>query len=300
MASTLNIRVRDDWAIIEQRSTQDARRSLILLISVAVFSALAIAAIDHFVLSSEAIRSFLVEAASLCLYGAVAVWYALRRRRERWRIAGLTYVFLLAVMALVDYLSKRGLRDTFVNSGQVANPILYTGLLMGLYPLPFVWLIHRYPAEARSIGLYITRPGLWIAAGLLGTAVLTGHFLFTSLMSGAINLRPQPLPYLIWIIFYELTVHSLSEELFFRGLVFDYLINTRRHNLWQGIFISSGLNLLIYLTKGGWVESPILTMGVIFYSFMMSILGAILYQASGSILPGWLGNGLFVILTVFR
>lgn len=300
MASTLNIRIRDDWEAIEQRSTRDARRSLLLLISVAVFSALATAAVDHFVLSSEAIRSFLVEAVSLCLYGAVAVWYALRRRQERWLVAGLTYAFLLVVMALVDYLSKRGLRGTFVNSGQVANPILYTGLLMGFYPLPFVWLIRRYPTEARSIGLYTARPGLWIAVGLLSAAVLSGHFLFTGLMSRAITLRPQPLPYLVWTALFEFAVQSLSEELFFRGLVFDYLVNTRRQSLWLAAVISSGFNLLIYVVKGGWVENPILALGVVFYAFMMSMLSATLYQASGSILPGWISNATFGLFTVFR
>jgi hypothetical protein len=300
MASTLKIRVRDDWAIIEQRSTQDARRSLILLISVAAFSALATAAVDHFVLSSEAIRSFLVEAASLCLYGAVAVWYALRRRQERWHVAGLTYAFLLAVMALVDYLCKRGLRDTFVDSGQVDNPILYAGLLMVLYPLPFLWLIRRYPAEARSIGLYMARPGLWIAAGLLSAAVLSGHFLFTGLLSHAIRLHSQPLPYLVWTALFEFAVQSLSEEMFFRGLVFDYLINTHRQSLWQAAIISSGFNLLIYIAKGGWVENPILTLGVVFYALIVSMLSAILYHASGSIVPGWISNATFGLFTVFR
>lgn len=300
MASTLNIRVRDDWKTIEQQASRDARRSLILLVSVAAFSALATAAVDRFILSSEALRSLLVEAASLCLYGAVAVWYALRRRRERWRVAGMTYAFLVAVMALVDYLSKRGLHDTFVDSGQVGNPILYTGLLMGLYPLPFLWLVRRYPAEARSVGLYLARPGLWIGAGLLSAAVLSGHFLFTGLMNKAINLHFQPLPYLVWTAFFELGVQSLSEELFFRGLVFDHLLNTRRYSLWLAATISSGVNLMIYIVKGGWVENPILTVGVIFYALMMSILSAVLYQASGSIVPGWISNATFGLFTVFR
>jgi hypothetical protein len=300
VASTLNIRVRDDWETIEERAQREASRSLILLVSIALFSAVATAAVDHLVLSTEAIRSFLVEAASLCVYGAVAVWYALRRRRERWRAAGLTYAFLMAVMALVDYLSKRGLSDTFVDSGQVANPILYTGLLMVLYPLPFLWLIRRYPAEARSIGLYLARPGLWITAGLLSAALLSGHFLFTGLISQAINLHPQPLPYLVWTALYELAVQSLSEELFFRGLVFDYLVNTRRQSLWQAIIISSVLNLLIYVVKGGWVENPTLTLGIVFYALMTSALSAILYQISGSIVPGWISNATFGLFTVFR
>ena len=300
MASSLNIRVRDDWKTIEQQAARDARRSLILLVAVAAFSALATAAVDRFVLSSEALRSFLVEAASLCLYGAAVVWYALRRRGERWRVAGLTYAFLVTVMALVDYLSKRGLHDTFVGSGQVGNPILYTGLLMGLYPLPFLWLIRRYPVEARSVGLYLARPGLWIGAGLFSAAVLSGHFLFTGLMNKAINLHFQPLPYLVWTAFFEFGVQSLSEELFFRGLIFNHLINTRRQSLWLAATISSSVNLMIYVVKGGWVENPILTLGVIFYALMMSILSAVLYQASGSIVPGWISNAAFGLFTVFR
>ncbi|MCR4407409.1 MAG: CPBP family glutamic-type intramembrane protease [Anaerolineae bacterium] len=300
MASTLNIQVRADWNIIEQQARRDAHRNLIILVSIAAFSALATAFVDHFVWTSEALRSFLVEAASLCLYGAVAVWYALRRKPERWRVAGTTYAFLLAVMALVDYLTKRGLHDTFVGSGQVANPILYIGLLMAFYPLPFFWLIRRYPAEARGIGLYLTRPGLWIGAGLLSAAVLSGHFLFTSLISKAIQLRFQPLPYLVWTALFEFAVQSLSEELFFRGLVFNHLLNTRQMSLWLAAIISSSANLLIYVVKGGWVENPILTLGVIFYALMMSILSAILYRASGSIIPGWISNAAFGFFTVFR
>ncbi|MDY7039897.1 MAG: CPBP family glutamic-type intramembrane protease [Chloroflexota bacterium] len=300
MASSLNILVREDWEIVEKQAELETSHNLVLLLSVAIFSALATAIVDRFVLSSEAIRSFLVEAASLCLYGAVAMWYALRRRPERWRVAGLTYGFLLAVMALVDYLCKWNLRATFVTSGQMTSPILYTGMLMGLYPLPFLWLRRHYPAEARGIGLHLARPGPWIAAGLLSAALLSGHFLFTSLMSRAVVFHFQPIPYLVWTIFFEFAVQSLSEEMFFRGLVFDYLINTRRQDLWQAALISSGFNLLIYVVKGGWVENPIVTLGVIFYALMMSMLHAILYRASGSIVPGWVSNATFGLFTVFR
>ena len=300
MPSALNIRMRDDWQMIEQRAAREARHSFILLFTLAVFSALGTAAVDRFVLSSEAVRSFLVEAVSLCLYGAVAVWFALRRRGERWRVAGLTYAYFLAIMALVDFLSKRGLSDTFVDSGLVDDPILYTGLLMGFYSLPFVWLARRYPTEARSIGLYMHRPLRWIGAGLLCAAILSGHFLFTGLVSRAMRLHPQPLPYLVWTFFFEFAVQSFSEELFFRGLVFNYLINTRRQSLWLAAIISAILNLFIYLVKGGWVENPILVLGIIFYALMTSVMGSVLYYMSGSVIPAWISNAAFGVFTVFR
>ena len=301
--STLIYSVRTDWpeqAVRIQRDRQRVRRA-ILLVAVAIGPGVFVA--DRLA-GTVAWRSFAGEALSLCLYAAVAVWYALRHDpRKAWRVASLVYVTGLAIMGVVDFSTKRGLSALLVDSPRANEPILWSGALMLLFVPSLVWVARRYPLEMSGVGFgrghSLSRLGVYVLAGL-GVGLLTGFHFWLTAKSAGIELHLQPWPYAFWQFCYEVGPQSLTEELFMRGVVFNELYFGRDWDFWTAALAASGLELLSLLVKQDYSADILIIAGVVFYTVVSAVLSAGLFRWSRSVVPGYVHNVVFGVVSLFR
>ena len=292
--------VRQDWQAADEQVQRD-RRTVLLVIVAAMLVSVGVTWVTDQLLADAAWRSLSYEASTLCLYVGVLVWYALRRRLHAVKLSLGVYLALVALAAATDVLTKLGLTSAQWDSpANRDNPRLMWGALMFL-PLGLVgWLIHRYPAEMRLVGLELSDLGRKLALGLIGGAALGGHFLFGTAFTGALGLQMPPLPYLTWQLAYELGVAALGIELFFQGVVLNYLHYERRWGIWEAAILTSALQVIPILVKASWRAAPIITIGTLFYVFMRGMISAGLYQRTRSLLPPIISNFIFNMLTVVR
>ena len=296
--SSLTFRVRADWAETTRRMEREKRRLLGLILGVVFFSAVVVGVVDRLPLST-AWRSFLSELASICLWPAVAVGYAWRGQRSARRMAAGAYLTLAVIMAFTDYLTKAGLPGMLLESSRAGQSILYTGGVMLLvWPLA-VGLARRAPEQARLIGLDFTRWLLWLAWGLGVGILLAGHLLLT-MKFARVPLTLKPWPYMAWHLFYEGGIQSFSEELFFRGMVFNYFLTRRGQNFWLAAIVTSLLYICVFLVKIQWSASVLILAGTVFYGFMMNICCAALYRWAGSIVPAVACNAVLGLAPILR
>jgi hypothetical protein len=295
--------VREDWEQRIAHSDQDRRRVRWAILLVAVAIGPGVFLVDRLV-GSVAWRAFLAEALSLSLYAAVAVWYGLRfHPKQRWRVALLVYGIGLAIMGVVDYRTKRGLDVLLVDSPRAEEPLLWAGALMLLY-LPLLgWVRWRYPGAMERLGFSLVRPlsrmGMFILAGL-GAGLLIGfHFWLTTKTAG-MDLGVKPWPYMGWQLFYELGPQSLTEELFMRGVIFNELYFGRDWNFWTAALAASGLELLSLLVKQDYSTDLIIIVGVIFYTVVSGVVSAGLFRWSRSVVPGYVNNVVFGLVSLLR
>jgi len=292
-------RVREDWEAITRRMEAERRRMLGEILGIVAVSAILLWVTQRFPLS-VAWDAFLGEMASLNLYLAAGIWYALRFRRDALWVAGVTYLDLALITAVSNYLTKAGLPVPFPEGVLIAGTRLYGGIVMMGVWLILALLMRRYPDEVRNLGLNFVAPGQMVLYGLLGAAVIAAHLIFTSTYSGALTFEPKPLPYMVWHLFYELGLQSSAEEIFFRGVVFNYLYNWRGQGFWGAAIASSALNVLLYVPKAQWTASPEIAVGAIFYVFIAGMIYAGLYRWFRSLLPSYVCNVTVSLISVFR
>jgi hypothetical protein len=301
--STLIYSVRGDRAEEKSWSERDRRRVNLVIGIVAVAIGPGTFLVDRLV-GTVAWRSFLTEALSLCLFAAVTVWYALRRRpRTARREAVLVYVIALTIMGLVDVITKRGLSALLVESPRASKPILWTGALMLLF-LPLLgWVARRYPTEMRRVGLGSVQPlsrlGLFILAGLAVGLLISAHFWLTARIAG-MDFGAKPWPYMAWQLFYEVGPQSFTEELFMRGVVFNEFYFAREWNFWSAALAASSLELLSLLVKQDYSVSTLVIAGVVFYTVVSGVASSGLFRWSRSVIPGYMQNVVFGVASMFR
>lgn len=310
--STLIYSVREDWSEQEARSERDRRQVRLVVILVAVAIGPGVFLVDRLA-DTVAWRSFLAEALSLCLYMAVAVWYGLRLpilmgdARDRpgaARQAPLAvYLVGLSIMGLVDFSTKRDLNVLLIDSPRANEPILWAGAAMLSFILLLGWMAWRYPIEMRRVGLGLVRPLLrlsgYILAGLGIGLLISLHFWLTAKCAG-MELEAKPWPYMAWQFFYEVGPQSLPEELFMRGVVFNELHFNRDWNFWPAALAAAGLELLSLLVKQDYSTGLPILVGVVFYTVMNSVASAGLFRWSRNVLPGYVSNVVFSVVSMFR
>ncbi len=289
--------VSEDWAQITRRMCRERVYTGMAILAVVAVSTGLVAMFDRLPLP-VAWSSFTVEAVSLCLYGAVAIGYALRHRAEVWAVTAGVYGAGLALMAVTDWLTKSNLSVLLVDSPRVQSPVLYAGVVMLLYWGVLIWLIRRFPDEMRAIGLSGARWGAWAVAGLITGLILGGHLLFTVTTAAKMSLAPRPWPYTLWSLCYEVGVQSIAEELFFRGVAFNYLYRVAGRNFWLSAIVTSLLNVMALIVKAGWSANLLLSLGTLFYAFGMGMVSAALFSRSRSIVPGFVNNVVFSMVTI--
>jgi hypothetical protein len=309
-------------------------RLVIILVAVAIGPGVFLA--DRLA-GTVAWRSFLAEACSLCLYAAVAVWYGLRpsapsghsgrvqgvhlprsvssfegdaemqasdkdRHVGAWRAALIIYVVGLIIMGVVDFTTKRGLDELLVDSPRASDPILWAGVLMVAFVSLLGWVGWRFP-EMRRIGLSLvcsfSRAGEYILAGLSVGLLIGLHFWLTTKAAGML-LDVKPVPYMAWQFFYEVGPQSLTEEFFMRGVVFNELYFERSWNFWTAALAASSLELLSLLVKQDYSADLMIIVGVIFYTVVSGVASAWLFRWSRSVLPGYVNNVVFGVVSMFR
>lgn len=301
--STLIYSVREDRSEQTVQYGQDRRRVRFAVVLVAMAIGPGVFLVDR-VAGTTALRSFLAEALSLCLYAAVAVWYALRRRPWTALRAALTiYLVGLAIMGLVDFSTKRGLDTLLVDSPRAEESILYTGVLMLLFVPLLAWAAWRYPVEMNRVGFSrgysLSRLNLYLLTGL-GAGLLIGtHFWLTAKTAG-IDLDLKPWPYMVWQLCYEVGPQSLTEELFMRGVIFNALYFDRDWNFWTAALTASSLELLSLLVKQDYSADMSIFLGMVFYTVVSSVVSAGLFRWSRSVVPGYVHNVVFGIASSFR
>ena len=330
--STLLYVVREDWSEQAAQIERDQRRVVLAVMLVAAAIGPGVFLVDRLA-ATVAWRSFLAEALSLCLYAAVAVWYGLRPSGNRqvaatkpslsWQVALGIYAGGLVIMGTVDFITKRGLSNLLVDSPRADDPILFTGALMLGFILLFVWVVRRYPTRMQRMRLglapgHAARPGLsggpavgtrsnrstwsWsagIGAGLLVGALIGSHFWLTTRSAGmALNVKPWP--YMAWQLFYEIGPQSLPEELFMRGVVFNELYFERGKNFWVAALAACSLELLSLLAKQDYSGDLLIVVGVVFYTVVSSVASAWLFRWSRSVVPGYISNVVFGVVSMFR
>lgn len=205
-------------------------------------------------------------------------------------------IWALASLA-VNRLTKHGLPGHFLAAGVAGEPRLYLGLLFVIPPVLLLWRA-RDDAALQTHGFAQRHLGLQVVAGLLAGAIISLHFFTTIKFSGVLGINPKPLPYLAWSFGYE-CFQSLSEELFFRGVVLRGLQQIFMLNFWPAMALTTALNLSIFLIKSVW-QTPLELAGLVVYLTMISVAACILFRRFQSVIPGWIANVVFSLFAVIR
>jgi|YelNatPaOPRAMG01_1025707.scaffolds.fasta_scaffold60485_3 membrane protease YdiL (CAAX protease family) len=291
------VAVHPDWQTRALQQDREQRRRLwamLLVIGGATLGMTAVEAVRP-LLPDLAWHDFAIQAVSLCAYWAAVVALALWRRRERTFLGLATLGVTLVACAVGNFPLKSGLPPALhlSDSDRTADPRLLWGIGFFLI-LPWIyWLFRRYPAEMRAAGLNAQRLPQQILWGLLAGGILSAHIFFTASFSQAPLVHWWDARYFLWILGYEAGLQTWAEELFFRGCLFATLYSERAWGFWRAAFASSALNLLLYLPKAEWRTAPLITVGVLFYTFVAGMIYAFLYRRFRSIWPSFTANLVF-------
>lgn len=275
--------VRDNWAELT-RQMEKERRDLLWTVAGIVVSSMFTSWAIKYVSTSFGLTPLFTDASCYGLYYAAAIWYALRRKGEAKWIALGAYAWILLNAALSPHLTW-------------LSPYL-APLTMTLTWVALGWVAHRYPRQAKAVGLDFSHLGRNVLWGLLTAGAMTGHMFFTRAFGGIIYLYPGGrLDLAVQKFFLELGLYSISQELFFRGLIFGYLDNVRGSGFWKTALLASCLNLL--LLRKSWIATPAMVLDIWFYPFMMAMINAALYRWTKSIVPGLISSVAFKAMTTF-
>jgi membrane protease YdiL (CAAX protease family) len=290
--------VRKDWETVIQEMRWDQQRILIVVVTVMLLATAGVLVTLSWRID-EGIGAFASEALSYGLFFAVPVWYALRHRADGWRKAMTVYLLFMVVMLVNDCLIKGELHGELVKSPRAHQPMLYISVSMLLLWLSPLWIVRNYPIQARSIGLDFGKIGQKVLYGSLGAAILILH-LGATLRYSELPLSLKPWPYVLFTFCYEVSAQSLSEEMFFRGFLFNYLYRVRQGRLWRTASLVSLLNVLIYLVKFRTSGSLYELFGLAFYVFVMAMMNTMFLWQGKGILPGVVLNVLFSMAVILR
>lgn len=185
----------------------------------------------------------------------------------------------LIAVAIFAKLDRPGYEKNAVPVLLVATIIIYAGLFLGM-----LRFLRRLPDARRWLGL--RRPGgsdfglvaglllLWfVGTGLIVAAVTAGLNQGKPVPSNAremFNNRSSAFAVLLLALFAAAVVAPICEELFFRGMLYRYLL--RRWPIWLAVFVSSTIFASLHFI-------PILIPVFLFLGLIL----AIQYEITGSL-----------------
>ncbi len=286
-----SILVQPDWRLREQEVTR-RRQCALWVIPLWMLVLLVITAISQRATSRLVYQAIFTDAAGWGVAIGLTVWYALRYRPERNRLASLSALYVIALSVLVNSLPKWNLAVWPPEETVAQSPMLYWGLWHLAFWGLVAWLMRRYPLEMSAIGVGSTHWRRDLLVGILGGGVLSGHFLFAVAFTGSGTLRIPPLPYAIWQLSFE-TVATMSIELLYRAVIYHYLERQWRWPFWAAASLSALATVSQYLVKVRWTSGLVVTIGVLFYVLVLSVISATLYRWTRSLWPGYIAALVF-------
>lgn len=293
-----SILIQTDWPVHEQQIARQRQRAL-WVIPLWFFALLIIAAVSQRVPQRLVYQAIFTDAACWGVAMGLTVWYALRYRPERNRLAFLSALYVAALSILVNSLPKWNLTVWPPEGATATSPMLYWGLWHLAFWGLVVWLMRRYPHEMRAIGVGNTHWRRDLLVGVIGGGVLSGHFLFSVAFTGSGTLRIPPLPYAVWQVAFE-TVATMTIELLYRAVIYHYLEREWRLAFWTAAPLSALATVLQYLVKVHWTSDIITTIGVLFYVIVLSMISATLYRWTRSLWPGYIAALVFHFVAMLR
>ena len=213
-------------------------------------------------------------------------------------VVGLTLLMWTCVLgvAVISWMNPDAPPPPRPEAGTVAAEAVVTLVIFGLPPLLVLGTRARWlPARLRALGVWPTRPGRDLAAGLLG-ALLGGVLTLAAILPGTLVvvllgidlpqtghvmlellLRSRDDPAMLAALtFSAVVVAPLVEETAYRGLMQTSMLRLLGGHRWSAIFITSLLFSLAHLTAAGVHTLPgLLVIGLVF---------GWLYERTGSLL----------------
>lgn len=241
--------VREDWETrVRQRQRADKTQWGLILLTVSICALLAL-----YVFQIPFREELLPRAArglisTLFLVEGIHILY---RPSHPWRFllgsgAFLLSGILVSTAATGVMLASRSL-----------DPVVFTLLLalIGIGLLVPAWTILLWLRFRRREKFMAAIPGSepwarrFIYGLVCGGAIAGVLFLSQSLTGLTVFHDLPPAPVLVYILAYSLGMGPLGEEIFFRGVVFQHIFNSRRKKLWTAIVLTLFLNLIVYAAE---------------------------------------------------
>ena len=284
------ILVRPDWQTIDQVMSRQRRHTLMVFL-LGTLAILALIGVTQRTVHQLALESILVDGCTWGIVWGMTVWYALRYRLERTRVA-ITVGALVALTFAVANLVPKWNVSTWIPDELASSPILYWGVWHLLIVGVVWWLMRSYPREMRAIGLSFENWQYNLTAGVLGGGLLVGHYLFTVSFAGAGSLSFPSFPSFVWRACFE-AASSLGTALFFRGAVYRYFERERRWGYWESAITAAIFNLSIFVAKIKPTDDILTVIAVSFYSIMIGMVNAALYRWTRNLLPCYISALMF-------
>ena len=245
----------------------------------------------------QAYQSMITELGVYVVFVGVFCWMAWFRQHGGGRKALAIMVIWAGASIAVNLLTKYGQTEHALAAGVAGHAKLYWGLLFAL-PVVAVFGLARRDPLLQQAGFSRRRLNWQIWSGIVAGGIIGIHFITTIRFSGLTSITIKPAPYLAFSFGYE-AFQSLSEELFFRGVMMRGLQQVYKLNVWAATAITIAANLSIFLIKTQW-QSPLQLAGLLLYITMMSVTACLLYRRFQSIIPGFVSNLVFSMISVIR
>jgi membrane protease YdiL (CAAX protease family) len=171
--------------------------------------------------------------------------------------------------------------------------IAFTLLVPGWSLLGWVFFKNRRDMT-QGLGLvwWLTQVLYGLGAGGL-VALLV--FLADSFSGVAMPLSLPRLPLLFQHAIYAIGLRAPGEEIFFRGIVYQYLYRRLGKGFWTATLITLPLNLAIYIVQIPRLGSPPLVALALIGPGLMAIASTALYARRGSLVASMINNALFQV-----
>lgn len=209
-------------------------------------------------------------------------------------VGGILAAFVILVVVAVA--NRRYYDANGVTLVLVATIVIYAGLFAGMFPF-----VRRLPNAARWLGLRWPRASdyglvggllvLWfIGEAIIVTAITAGMNHGQPVQSNVRDMfdnRAQVLGILFLALLAGAVVAPICEELFFRGMLYRYLL--RRWPVWAAIGVSASIFAVLHFI-------PMLIPVFLFMGLLLTIQYEITGSLTNSMLLHAAGNGVTILL----
>jgi hypothetical protein len=294
---TRHIRVRDHWTELTNQIATE--RAALWRIVVSVPSITFVLALTLRVLPLPAVATpILIQAVYFCFLYAIVVWYVLRYKPGGVKAALTFYVGSLSISIITGLLALGNLEGPF-RSAQTSWVAVVGSVLF-----PLNWLLLRtiaqdHPEEFETVRWMVPASKWHLLYGVIAGCLLAAHFFFTGFLARLFMPTWKSWPFVLWQLSMTLGLRALSEELFYRGLIFNQLYRILRGGFWMASAVAALCNVIPYIAIG-WHSDLVLVMITLFYVTAVAMVNAFLCRVSNSVMPGVVCSVIFHVLMVLN